>query len=73
MMTTVKALDQFKDHIGSLAVQVPGRFIGQQQLWFGYQRPRERHPLLFAAGKLSCPVLRSIFQTNFFQPLASTC
>jgi hypothetical protein len=33
-------------------VEIAGRFVCQQQFWFGNQRPRDGHALLFAARKV---------------------
>src|SRR6266542_465667 len=47
----VEGLEQAEDLIARLAVQVPGRFIAQQQGRIGHDGAGQADPLLFAAGK----------------------
>ncbi len=65
LMIAMQAGNQLEHRIRSTAVQVPGRFIGQQKLRLSDERARQRRPLLLSARKLSCPVMRPLGQPNF--------
>src|SRR5215831_11216693 len=49
----IQSAEEFHDFLPLAGVQVAGRFIGQQKLWFGDNRARNAHQLLLAAGKLT--------------------
>ncbi len=44
-----KSFNQFKNPARRRAIQVSGRFVGQQQTRMANQRPGQRHALLLAA------------------------
>ena len=50
----MQALDQGKQGIRSLVIQISCRLIGQQKFRLGDQRARDRDALLFPAGKFTC-------------------
>ena len=50
-------------------VQIACRLVGQKQAWAANQRPRERHPLLLAAGEFSGPMIAAIFQIYLSKPI----
>ena len=41
------------DELTGIAVEVPGRFVGEQQLWSGDEGAGDRHALLLAARQLA--------------------
>ena len=47
----VQLVEHLQDRLRVRAVQVAGRFVGEQQARLGDQRPRDRDPLPFAAGQ----------------------
>src|SRR5471030_1422762 len=47
-----KLLDDFQDLGHQFGVERGGRFVEEDDRWFHGQRPRNRHPLLLAAGEL---------------------
>src|SRR4051794_3068942 len=48
----VDAVEQSHDADGRLGVQVPGRFVGEQDQRAVDERASDRHPLLLTAGQL---------------------
>jgi hypothetical protein len=69
-MRTVQPFQQLKHGPSILLVQVSGRFICQQHLGPGDERPSDRNALLFPSRKLSGAVVGPILQAHFRQPLA---
>ena len=60
------------DHLGAgFGVKVAGGLIGKHQLRLGDKRPRQRYPLLLAAGKLLRQVRGARAQPDAFKPLTS--
>ena len=51
---------QFGDRPGRRAIEIAGRLVGQQQRRLADQRPGDRHPLPFAAGKLGRPMVEPL-------------
>ena len=49
----MEALDQIENAFGAPFVQVSGRLVRQKQRGLIHQGTRDRHSLLFAAGKFS--------------------
>ncbi len=48
----VERLQEVEDLEGALRVEVAGGLVGDQHLGVGHDGPRDRHPLLLAAGEL---------------------
>ncbi len=67
-MLPMQPRDQFKNQFSGAAVEIAGRLIGQQHLGLGNERPRQRHSLLLAAGKLARTMMRAILKADFAQP-----
>ena len=55
------------DHPASVAIQRGGRFVKNQNLRLADDRPRNRHALLLAAGKLHRQNVAPVFKTDNFQ------
>ena len=51
-------------------VQRTGRLVGEQHLGPGDERPRDRDPLLLAAGELGGPVAQALVQPHPRRDLA---
>ena len=49
LVRTVKALEEFENHLAGPEIEVSGGFIGQQDAWVADQRPGENDPLLLAS------------------------
>ncbi len=60
----IKLEQEVEDLCPRAAVQVPGRFIRQDDRGFVDQRPGDRHSLLLPSGKLHRPVLHALFQSD---------
>src|SRR6202142_1752392 len=67
LVLSVQQLQQTQDVLGGMPIEVPSRFIADQQRRISNQRPRNGDTLLLTAGKLAWQVLASIGQTNQFQ------
>ena len=67
-MRTMKAFQEFEDHFASPEVQVPRRFIGEQDRRRPNQRPGQHNPLLFASRQFTGAVSRPRVKTDFIQP-----
>src|SRR6266702_8074561 len=48
----IQLLEQLHDFAALIGMEVTSRLIGQKQLGFGNDGPRDSHELLLAAGKL---------------------
>ncbi len=57
------------DLVRRARIQVPGRFVGEDQHRVGEQRARDRHALLLPRRKLVGPVAQSVAQADLLQPL----
>jgi len=57
-------MQQFDDLLAALAVEVPGRLIGQDQLWLAGERPSNGDSLSLAAGELLRRALESIAEAE---------
>ena len=55
---------QTQDELGSIAVEVAGRFIGKDDLWPGSQSSGNGDSLLLAAGQLTGPVVEPVGQAH---------
>ncbi len=65
--------NQIKNRVRSLAIKVPGRLIGQQDLGLSDERAGQSHPLLFSPGKFAGAMMRTLLKCYFSQPLRSFC
>jgi hypothetical protein len=65
----VQVEQQFADGMGVLAVEVPGRLVGQQQRRLLDERARDGHSLPFAAGEFGRPVVESVCQSHALEQL----
>ena len=54
------AVQQVKDQVAGAAVEIAGRFVGQQQGRLHDQGPGQGGPLLFAAGQFRDPVVAAM-------------
>ena len=67
---------QFKQQIchgdGRRAVEIAGRFIAKQQLWFPDERSRNGASLLFAARSLGREVFEAVGQSDSLQQVPRT-
>ena len=50
---SVEFLEKLHDLLRLAGVEVAGRFVGQDELWLGDDRARDRDELLLAAGELA--------------------
>ena len=66
----MKPLYQLENQVCGAIVQIAGWFIGHQDLRPSNQCPRQRDPLLLAAGEFTGAMTTSIFQSHFAQPAA---
>jgi len=64
LMVVMKARNQCKNCFGGVAIEIPGGFVGQQDLRLGDQCPSQSHALLFATGKFSGTVMSTLFQSD---------
>jgi len=67
-MLTMQSRNQFKNQFSGASVEIAGRLIGQQHLRLSDERPRQRQPLLLAAGKLSRTMMPTRFQSHLAEP-----
>ena len=72
-MGGMQPLEQIENAAGRGFIEVARRFIGQQQPGVANQGSRQRHALLLAAGKLSGPVVGTIFQVDLPEPVRCHC
>src|SRR4029453_7453626 len=63
----VKIGEQIHNRLAVLGIQVPGRFIGQEDEWLGHQRARPGYALLLASRELAGQVLGPVRHPYFFQ------
>ena len=63
----VERHQQFHDLVAALAVEVAGRFVGEQQQRIGDDGAGDRHALLLAAGKFGRRVPRAFGQADPLQ------
>src|ERR1035437_3460785 len=68
-VTLVQPLDQIKDAVGGVLVQVAGGLVGQEQARIVDQRAGQCHALLLAARELAGPMAASIREVNFPEPV----
>ena len=64
---------QVDDGATGLGVQVAGGLVGEQKRWPGDEGPRERDPLLLAAGQLARIVLKPLAKAHPLQDLSRAC
>jgi hypothetical protein len=67
----VEFTNQIHDFDSGVAVEIAGRFVGQQKLWTIDERPRQRRPLLLASRKLARTMVLPRPQTNPIQSFAN--
>ena len=65
----VYILQQAHDLVGGYGVEVPGRFIGQDERWVVHKRAGSGHALTLAPGELVWLVVHAVGQPNGFQRL----
>lgn len=65
----VEGKQQIGDAIAGLAIEVAGRFIGEQHPRPAAEGARQRHTLLLAAGQLRRQVIEPFAQSQLFQQL----
>jgi acyl-CoA thioesterase-1 len=70
-MFAVQASQKVKYNFAGTAIEISGRFIGQQELRLGDQSARQGQPLLLAAGKLAGTVMAALLQSDMTQPRGS--
>ena len=56
----VQAREDPQDVLGGVRVEVAGRLVGEDQRGVGHDRPRDRDPLLLAAGQLGGLVVQAV-------------
>lgn len=61
-MFTVEGKQQVGNFIARLAVKVAGGFVGKQHIRPTIKSSRQRHSLLFAAGKLCRKMIKTFTQ-----------
>jgi hypothetical protein len=59
--------EQFNGLLSPGGIEVSGRFVGQNDIWFFDNGPSQSHPLLLAHRKLGGTVVETVGQTNPFQ------
>ncbi len=62
----MKLPDQFEDLVRIGRIEVPGRFVGQQQPRPRGKCPSHSHPLLLASRKLIRKMVESMTQSDRF-------
>ena len=67
-MGPMEALDQLENRFGAPLIQIPGGLIRQEQHRLIYQCARDRHALLFPAGKLRGALPRATGKPHLAQP-----
>jgi hypothetical protein len=60
----LQAQEEIKDDLASLGIQVPGRFVGEDDARLGHERTRDGHALLLATAQLAGPVAQAISQPD---------
>ena len=60
----IEPKEHLDDRLAGLGVEISGRFIGEENLRPMDESPRQRHPLLFAAGELQRIMFETIGQAN---------
>ena len=60
----VQALEQSHDFDAGLRIEIPGRFVGQQNRRVVHQRPRHGHALPLTAGQLVGLVVHTAFEID---------
>ena len=50
---TVHAAEKVEEGFTRVGVEIPGRFIGEDEVWSFQQRPGNRHTLLLATGEFT--------------------
>jgi hypothetical protein len=63
-VSTIDLDEQIHHLIGTFPVEVPGRLVGENQLWGIHQRARHRYTLLLAAGELGRKEVSPIGQSD---------
>jgi hypothetical protein len=48
LVGTVQAFQQFEDHFAGPEIQIPRRFVREQDRWFSHQRTGQNNPLLLS-------------------------
>ena len=66
-MSFAEAAQVTEDLVARIAVELTGRFIGQDERGFLQQGPRDRDSLLFASGEFLGTVCRPFTQTDLFE------
>ena len=66
-MLSIKGEQQIGNFVAGMAVKIAGRLIGKQQLRPAVKCAGERHPLLFAAGKLRRQMMETFPQPQLLQ------
>ena len=69
LMLAMQTRDQFKNHFRGASVEIAGRFIGEQELRLGDQRPGQRQALLLASRKFARTMMSARFQSYLAQPV----
>ena len=69
VVRAVQGVEQVEDSPRCRAVEVSGRFIGEQQGGGLHQRPGDRNPLLLSPRELARPMLAALFQAYLGQQL----
>ena len=66
-MQLAQLREELENRLSRMRIEVPGRFVRQQQLRLVQQRPRNRRALLFAARKFRRPVTHAAGKPDRFQ------
>ena len=56
LVRSVQAFQQVENHLAGPEIQIPGRFIGEQDGGSSDQSARQYHPLLLSARQFACAV-----------------
>ena len=65
---SAQGIQQRENFFSCRFIQIAGWLVGQQEGGIGNERARDGHALLFAAGKFSGTVVRSVGEPHFIQP-----
>jgi len=72
-MLTMQLRNQIENALCRAGIEVAGRLVGEKELWFGDQGPRQRDSLLLSAGEFARAMMHPVSQSHFAQPLGRTC
>lgn len=68
--TSCKICEVGQDKFGILTVEVPGWFVGEQELWLVEQRSCQSRSLPFATAQLTRDMVDAVFETEVSDQMA---